>query len=440
MHLAPISRALLGALAAVTALAARPAESAAQSCPAPVAGAAGGAADPLAVIRYLADDALEGRLAGSPGERCAGDFIAETFRRLGLEPAGDAGTYFQEVALASVVNPHAPTGTGRNVVAILRGADPERAKEAVIVGAHYDHLGRGPFGSLAPDEENAIHNGADDNASGVAALLAAARRLAEGPRPARSIVFVAFTGEEQGLLGSAYHARHPAVPLERTLAMLNMDMVGRLGEGPLVVYGIGTADEWEAMVTSKAAAIGIPVALQPDGYGPSDHTSFYARDIPVLHFFTNVHSDYHRPSDDWEKIDVAGVDRVADLVARIARDVADRPAPLALRRGAGSPPQLAAQQSGDSGYGPYLGSIPDFTPVDRGVRLSGVRAGSPAERAGLREGDVIVRFGGRDVADIYAYTEALRAHRPGDHVEIVVLRDGKEVAVMAVLGSRTSRN
>jgi hypothetical protein len=402
-------------------------------CPA-VMGEALRAGQPFAAIRYLADDALEGRLAGSPGEACAAEYIAGEFRRLGLAPAGEDGTYFQALDLASVVNPHAAPGRGRNVIARLEGADPALAAEVVVIGAHYDHLGHGGSGSLAPDRA-AIHNGADDNASGVGALLSIAERLLQqGSRPARSVVFLAFTGEESGLLGSAYYVQHPsAAPLERTRAMLNLDMVGRLGEQPLVVYGIGTADEWEAMVTEKSAALALPVTLQPDGYGPSDHTSFYARDIPVLHFFTNVHDDYHRPSDTWEKIDRQGVERVAELVAAIAGDVAARPAPLALRRGAGKPP---AERQAAAGNGAYLGTIPDYSPADYGVRLSGVRADSPGAAAGFEPGDVIIRFGGKEVADLYVYTDVLREHRPGDRVEIVVLRDGKETTLHAVLGQR----
>jgi Zn-dependent M28 family amino/carboxypeptidase len=397
----------------------------AASCPAPPTGS-----DITSVIRYLASDELEGRLAGSAGERCAGDYLAAAFQRMGLEPAGENGTYFQDVPLASAMNPHAPPGTGRNVVARLEGRDPTLRDEVIVIGAHYDHLGRGGFGSLAPDA-NEVHNGADDNASGVAALLAVAERLAANP-PARSVIFVAFTGEESGLLGSAHYTAHPAVPLERTRAMLNMDMVGRLGEGPLIVYGTGTAAEWDGILDAAASAAGIELARKEDGYGPSDHTSFYLKDIPVLHFFTNTHEDYHRPSDDWERIDVQGIERVVALVEAAARSVADRRPALTLRRGVGTPPSASQNR----GYGAYLGSIPDYTPAERGVRIGGVREGSPADRAGLRAGDIIVGFDDQEIADIYAMTEALRARKPGDRVRIRVLRDGKEITVTAVLGER----
>ncbi|HUF64532.1 MAG TPA: M20/M25/M40 family metallo-hydrolase [Gemmatimonadaceae bacterium] len=392
-----------------------------------------GITSPLAHVRYLADDALEGRRAGSTGERCAGDYIAHEFRRLGLVPAGDDGTFFQEVPLASAVNPHAPSGTGRNVVAILQGSDSALRGEAVVIGAHYDHLGWGGIGSLAPDER-AVHNGADDNASGVAVLLEVARLISSGPRPARSLVFIAFTGEESGLLGSAHHVANPAVPIERTRAMLNMDMVGRLGDRPLIVNGRGTAQEWARIIADAAEAEGIEVVTGEDGYGPSDQTSFYARDVPVLHFFTNTHPDYHRPTDDWQSIDAAGLARVASMVTRLALAAADQRTTLTLVRGAGRPPSAAGGSGG--GYGAYLGSIPDFSPVERGVRITGVRAGSPAEQAGLAAGDTIIRFDATEIADIYAFTDALRSRKPGDAVLVTVLRDGRELPLRVVLGSR----
>lgn len=407
------------------------ASAAAQTCP-DGATTTRGVAAPLSHVRYLADDALGGRLAGSFGERCAGIYIAAEFRRLGLEPAGDGGSYFQAHPLVSATNPHASsTQTGRNVVALLRGADPALAAEAVVIGAHYDHLGDGGQFSLAQGDRS-IHNGADDNASGVAALLDVAGRLARGPKPARTIVFIAFSGEEMGLLGSAHYAAHPAIPLARTRAMLNMDMVGRLGAGPLIVYGTDTAEEWSAAVERAAAAEGVAVRTGGDGFGASDQTSFYARDVPVLHFFTNTHEDYHRPSDDWEKLDAGGLVKVAGIVERVAREVAGRSGALTFRRSTAPPPRAAS----GGGYGAYLGSIPDFAPVERGVRLTGVRAGSPAEKAGIRAGDVIVRMGEMEVRDLQGLTDALRAHKPGDVVPVAVLRDGAPVTVTVTLSTR----
>jgi acetylornithine deacetylase/succinyl-diaminopimelate desuccinylase-like protein len=403
----------------------------AQDCP-DAARLTAGHAGVMATVRYLADDALGGRLAGSPGERCAGDFIAQRFAALGLKPAGVEGTYFQAFPLASTLNPHAPQGNGRNVIALLEGADPQLKNEFVVIGAHYDHLGMGLFGSTSADQQPAIHNGADDNASGVAALLDIAARLKRGPRPARSVLFVAFSGEESGLLGSMFFAGNPTLQLTNARAMINLDMVGRLGAGPLIVYGIGTATEWEKLVRDAATAAKVNVTLQQDGYGASDHTSFYLKDIPVLHFFTNVHADYHKPTDDWQKIDAAGIDKVSAIVAAVARQAADKQTSLTLVKGVGRPPAPA----GSGGYGAYLGTIPDFSPVPRGVKLSGVRENSPAAVAGLAAGDIIIRFDDTEIKDLQGMTDALRQRKPGESVKITVLRDDKEVVVTAVFGRR----
>ncbi|MGK7313355.1 MAG: M28 family peptidase [Candidatus Longimicrobiales bacterium M2_2A_002] len=384
--------------------------------------------------RYLSDDGLEGRLAGTAGAACAAEYIAYAFQRLGLAPGGEEASYFQQVPLRSAVNPHAPGGTGRNVLGILPGTSRDRAGEYIVIGAHFDHLGMGGMGSLS--EEPAVHNGADDNASGVAALLAVAERLAVGPRPERPVLFMAFTGEESGLLGSAHWVNHPTVPVEDVVAMLNMDMVGRLSQNGLVVYGTGTAEEWETIVPPALEAAGITdVSYVPDGYGASDQTSFYMRDIPVLHFFTNTHSEYHRAEDDWHLIDVEGIETVADVVADLARDVGTRER-LAVIPDVGAPERSEDDEAATPGYGAYLGTIPDFSPVEFGVLLGGVREGSPADQAGLQQGDIIVALGGMEVADLYGLTDALRAHEPGDTVVIEWLRDGEEMSAETTLASR----
>jgi membrane-associated protease RseP (regulator of RpoE activity) len=213
--------------------------------------------------------------------------------------------------------------------------------------------------------------------------------------------------------------------------MLNMDMVGRLEDNPLIVNGTGTAEEWSQILDSFEDHGGIPLARSPDGFGPSDHTSFYARDIPVLHFFTNVHGEYHRPADHWELIDQAGLERVTTLVEGILRIVADQPVPLVHIAGAGTPPE---EQTG--GYGAYLGTIPDFTPVDFGVLLSGVSGGSPAEEVGLQVGDILIRLGSFEIEDLYVLTEALQILEPGTEVEATFLRDGQEVTVLVTLRER----
>ncbi|MFW6200643.1 MAG: M28 family peptidase, partial [Gemmatimonadota bacterium] len=342
------------------------------------------------------------------------------------------------------------TEEARNVVGLLPGSDPELRDEWIGLGAHYDHLGLGGEGSLAPDEYGSIHNGADDNASGTAAIVEAARILRQGPALGRSVLFIGFTGEEKGLWGSSYYVQDPLHPLDRTVAMLNLDMVGRLEEGDLTVLGTGTAEEWESMVSTANSeqSSPLPVSYVPDGYGASDHSSFYSQGIPVLHFFTNTHADYHRPSDDFDKVDVPGTQRVAGLVAEVTRDLAGT-AGSGAGRMAAAPAELTVirddnphggggngDPGGVQGYGPYLGTVPDMTPSEGGVRLTGVRGGSPAEEAGIREGDVVVEFAGREITDLYSYTYALQAHEPGDTVEIVVERNGERVSLTAILEER----
>ena len=412
-------------------------EAGAQTCP-DSATLVRGLTLPISAVRFLADDALAGRLAGSPGERCAGDFVAAEFKRLGLQPAGENGTYFQSLPLASVLNPHATGGTGRNVIAALPGADDQLKREWIVIGAHYDHLGEGGGpNSLAPGER-AIHNGADDNASRVAAMLRTAERLAAGPRPARSVLFIAFTGEESGLLGSAYFVGNSTLTGAPMVGMINMDMVGRLGAGPLIVYGVDTASEWKSLLEPAAQRAGVAISTRGEGYGPSDHTSFYMKDVPVLHFFTNTHSDYHKPSDDWEKIDAPGIEKVVTIVSDIAVAAANRRPQLTLVRNQGQPIR-AGSAAGSGGYGAYLGSVPDFAPVERGVKLGGVTAGSPGEKAGLKAGDILVGLGTHDVADLQGMTDALRAYKPGEVVPVKVIRDGKMLTLDVTLGTRAAR-
>ena len=347
-------------------------------------------------------------------------------------------------SLATSVQPRAVEA--RNVAALLPGSDPTLADEVLIIGAHYDHLGLGGEGSLDPDAFGVVHNGADDNASGTSGLIEIARLLSQSDRrPARSVLFLAFTAEEKGLWGSSHYVRNPLLPIAQTVAMLNMDMIGRLEGRTLVVEGVGTAEEWMDVLraANQSTARPLSIATMPDGFGPSDHSSFYGEGLPVLHFFSNTHVDYHRPSDDWEKVDIEGLGQIVDLVSEVAFDVAGVTGSdkrIALTR---VEPDLAAAHGQDpsssttgGGYGPYLGTIPDMVPVDSGLRLTGVREGSPAADAGIRGGDIVVEFAGREIGDIYTYTYALQDHEPGDAVEIVVLRDGERLTLTAVLGDR----
>ncbi|NNE46133.1 MAG: M28 family peptidase [Rhodothermales bacterium] len=334
---------------------------------------------------------------------------------------------FVRVGLTANVAPL--EATVYNVGGRLRGTNSDG--RTIVIGAHYDHLGMGGPGSLAPDEETP-HNGADDNASGTSLLLELARYFAMNANDLSvDLAFVAFTGEEMGLLGSNHFVSNSPLPLEKIAAMLNFDMVGRLRDGKLQIFGTETATEFPDILDAASEDSDLKVSRVGDGYGPSDQTSFYARRVPVLHFFSGTHSEYHRPEDDWDLINVDGMSAIGDFAIDIVRRLETSPGMLTYVE------QQRPQSSGRRGYGPYLGTIPDFNPVDGGgLAISGVRSESPAEKAGLTGGDVIVRFGGKDVMSINDYAVALREHVPGDSVAIQVRRDGKLIDMTAVLGKR----
>lgn len=318
-----------------------------------------------------------------------------------------------------------------NVVGLVPGRDPALAGRAIVLGAHYDHLGMGGEESLAPGV-TAVHNGADDNASGVAAIIAAGARLAADP-PRRSVVIVAFAGEEEGLLGAAAYADAPAVPLDRTDALVNLDMVGRLRDDRLVVGGVGTAAEWPEIVPPLVLRAGLRIEPVEGGIGRSDHTVFFLRGVPVLFLFTGVHDDYHRPTDDPDTLNWDGLARIAFLTLDIVRAVDRRDAALAFRNVAGERPGGEGVRDPDM---PYLGTVPDYAREVEGVLLSGVRPGSPAERAGLAAGDTIVRLAGREVRSLHDLANVLRTLRAGDEVEIAVLRGDTIRTITVRLGRR----
>jgi hypothetical protein len=392
---------------------------------------------PIDDIRYLSDDRLAGRMTGSPGADTAAAYLARRFRQVGLQPA--AGGWFQtfELSKEAPMAQHTRLAglRGKNVIGILPGHDPILRNQTLIVGAHYDHLGLGEFGSLDPDSTGRVHNGADDNASGTAMLIQIAARLASSP-PARTVVFIGFSGEELGLLGSSYYVHQPIYPLATTIAMINLDMVGRLRNKRLIVYGSRTAKEFPALLDSLNWYAGFDLKARGDGYGPSDQSSFYAAGRPVLHVFTDLHEDYHRTTDDWEKINLDGFNKVADFTVGLVTALANRTTPLTQI--ATTPTAGPEAVSEAQGYGAYLGTVPDMSDSPGGVRLLGVRAGSPAEKAGLRGDDIITRIGNMDVPDLQAMTAALRSHEPGDTVDIVIKRGSQVTTLRATLGIRGS--
>ncbi|MBC8030971.1 MAG: M20/M25/M40 family metallo-hydrolase [Pyrinomonadaceae bacterium] len=368
--------------------------------------------------------------------------------------------------VTDVVRKRAP---GANVIGILDGSDPKLKSEAIVIGAHYDHLGLGGEGSLAP-KEGEIHHGADDNASGTAGLLELARLFAsEGAKPKRTIVFIAFGGEEEGLLGSNYYVNHPIVPLANTVAMINMDMIGRLKNRNLIIGGMGTAPEWRPMVEAAnflqgmtVTAAGIPtqvssvsqtrapivisangqtivtsdaskqfqLTLNEDGFGPSDHSSFYARQIPVLFFWTGTHEDYHKPSDTADKINYEDEVRILSLVARIVRDLdaeTKRPTYAAVK-------SQAAARTG--GFSVSLGTIPNYADSNDGLLIDGVRDDSPAARAGIKAGDKIVKLAGRDIRNVYDYTAALGEMRAGHEYDVELMRAGERLKLKIIPAAR----
>ncbi|MFZ0590764.1 MAG: M20/M25/M40 family metallo-hydrolase [Bryobacteraceae bacterium] len=321
--------------------------------------------------------------------------------------------------------------TTRNVIGYVAG----QTSEYVIFGAHYDHLGLGGQDSLAPSQVGHIHPGADDNASGTAGVLELARHFASGPKHKRGFLFLCFSGEEEGLLGSEYYTDHPLLPLREAAAMINMDMIGRVRNDKVYIGGSGTAKSFAPLIKKASAEAGIhDDESEAGGYdGSSDHASFTAKQIPTLFFFSGLHSDYHKPSDTWDKINASDAVRLLYEIANIATTLADEPTrPQFIR--ASAPPHGGAGPSG--GYGPYFGSIPDFGSSEHGVRFSDLRDGSPAAKAGLKAGDVLVEFDGKAIQNLYDFTYALRAHKPGDVVVVKVMRGGKPIEARVTLAKR----
>ena len=306
-----------------------------------------------------------------------------------------------------------------NVVGVIEGSDPVLKNEAIVIGAHYDHLGRGGEGSLAP-RSGEIHHGADDNASGTAGVLELARIFsAQRSKLKRTLVFIAFSGEEEGLLGSNYYVNHPLVPLDKTIAMINMDMIGRMKDNKLVIGGVGTAKEWRQLIGSGDT---LALTLNEDGYGPSDHSSFYLKQVPVLFFWTGTHNDYHKPSDTFDKINYNDEARILEMVARIVRDIDAADQRLTYTTAKADPPRTG-------GFRVYLGTIPNYADSNDGLLIDGVRDDSPAAKAGLKAGDKIVKIGNRDVKNVYDYTYALGEMKAGQEYVVELMRSGEKLTL-----------
>src|SRR5882672_1165535 len=324
--------------------------------------------------------------------------------------------------------------TIRNVIGALPGADPKLKNEWIVVGAHYDHLGLGNRNSLAPSQIGQVHHGADDNASGTAGVIEIARIAANNNHAwKRSVLFIAFAGEEIGLLGSSNFANHPTVPVKSIDAMINMDMIGRVSNNRLFIGGVGTSPSLKQTVEDLNKPVGLALNFSDSGYGSSDHTSFNAKKIPVLFFFSGLHTDYHKPSDTADKINAEGAVKVLSVVYgtvdRLATDTQRLP-----YHEIAQPPQAGRGSGG--GYGPYFGSVPDFRDDLKGVLFSDVQNNSPAAKAGLKGGDLLVEFDGKQILTLSDYAYALRTKKPGDIVAVVVKRNGQDVKTDVTLEAR----
>jgi len=324
--------------------------------------------------------------------------------------------------------------TAHNVAGYLPGL----TDEYIVIGAHYDHLGLGEQFSMAPSLAGTIHPGADDNASGTAGVIELARWFSTQPKQKRGILFLTFAGEELGLLGSSYFVSHPALPLDRDVAMINMDMIGRVRDGKIFIGGVGTGTTLKKLLEEVTPKYGLHIDYSEAGYGSSDHTSFTTKQVPVLFFFSGLHSDYHKPSDTWDKIDAPDAAKLLQMIAEVSEDLRESPdRPLFVRvKEPGHAEGMAGQSSGGSGYGPYFGSIPDFGETAKGVKFADVHEDSPAAKAGFKAGDILVEFDGKPIQNLYDFTYALRAKKPGDEVMVKVMRGDSPVEAKVVLTKR----
>ncbi len=369
----------------------------------------------------MADDSTYGRATGTIGERKAAAYIAKRFKQIGLQPKGGEG-YFQVFTfvpreeafekIGYIVDSKNGNITGRNIVGYI----DNKAPQTVVIGAHYDHLGYGGKNSLYKGEP-AIHNGADDNASGVTVLLDLAKKL-QKKKSRNNYMFIAFSGEELGLLGSNYFVKNPSVPLGTITYMLNMDMVGRLSpEKTLIINGTGTYPGWEKVLTEQNEHF--KLVFKPSGVGPSDHTSFYLNDIPALHFFTGQHEDYHKPSDDADKLNFEGIGLVSGYIFKII-EALEKEGKLAFTK-------TKNESENVPKFKVTMGVVPDYGFTGEGMRIDGVSEGKPAQRAGLQKGDVVLQIGEHPVKDMMSYMEALSRFEKGQPTTVTINRAGEKL-------------
>jgi Zn-dependent M28 family amino/carboxypeptidase len=371
-------------------------------------------------VFFLANDSLQGRETGTPEELIAANYLQQRMENIGLLPKGNAGTYFQTFTFKLKTDPHTKAQfvsddgsiTGTNVIGYI----DNQAKKTVIIGAHYDHLGLGGEGSLYTGGA-AVHNGADDNASGVGIMLQLAEKLKDSIAGS-NYLFIGFSGEEMGLLGSNYFCKNPTIDFDFANYMINMDMVGRLRKDKtLSVTGTGTAPIWNQVLNSTNP--GFKLVLGESGMGPSDHTSFYLQDIPALHFFTGQHEDYHKPSDDAEKLNYEGMKMIGDYIMEVIAELDDKPK-LSFRTTKNESEEVPRFKVG-------LGVMPDYLFDGEGMRIDGVSEDRPAYEAGLLKGDIVIQLGDSTVVDMMSYMRALSAFEEGNTAKVVVDRDGKKV-------------
>lgn len=375
-------------------------------------------------INELASDEMKGREVGTKGQDLAAEYIVNRMQSIGLIAVNEEQGFFQEFAIKPKANPHSTQEIAdqdaqeiqvKNVIGFLN----RNAQFTIVIGAHYDHLGMGAEGSLHAGKKE-IHNGADDNASGVAIMLDIAHQInSSSLYQEYNFLFIAFSGEERGLWGSNYYCKNPLIPNENISYMINLDMVGRYEEQRgLAIHGVGTSPVWED-VLKESNESQVPLVLSESGVGPSDHTSFYLQDIPVLHFFTGQHEDYHKPSDDTEKINFDGMQMISELIIAIIRSAQ----PFGKLEFSKTKDESASVPK----FTVTLGVMPDYMYQGNGMRIDGVSEGKPASQAKLEKGDVVIRLGDYEVSDMMSYMEALSKFKKGDKTTVVVIRGDKEL-------------